>query len=65
MGRKLYDEWSAYWPDQGPEVPFSEFINAIPKYVLSTTVTDPKWQNTTALSGGRGCRPGAQGQRGR
>ena len=51
MGRKLYDEWSEFWPDQGPEVPFSEFINAIPKYVLSTTVTDPKWQNTTALSG--------------
>ena len=51
MGRKLYDEWSEFWPDQGPEVPFSEFINAIPKYVLSTTVKDPKWQNTTALSG--------------
>ena len=51
MGRKLYDEWSEFWPDQGPEVPFSEFINSIPKYVLSTTVTDPKWQNTTALSG--------------
>jgi dihydrofolate reductase len=51
MGRKLYDEWSEFWPDQGPEVPFSEFINAIPKYVLSTTLKDPKWQNTTALSG--------------
>ena len=41
MGRKLYDEWSAYWPEQGPEVPFSEFINTIPKYVLSTTFKDP------------------------
>ena|SRR5215210_7958513 len=51
MGRKLYDEWSSYWPDQGPDVPFSEFINAIPKYVLSTTVKDPTWQNTTVLSG--------------
>ena len=51
MGRKLYDEWSAYWPEQGPDVPFSEFINTIPKYVLSTTVTDPTWQNTTVLPG--------------
>ena len=51
MGRKLYDEWSSYWPDQGPEVPFSEFINAIPKYVLSTSLQDPKWQNTTVLPG--------------
>lgn len=51
MGRKLYDEWSSYWPGQGPEVPFSEFINAIPKYVLSTTAKEPAWQNTTVLSG--------------
>jgi len=51
MGRKLYDEWSSYWPEQGPDVPFSEFINAIPKYVLSSTVTDPTWQNTTVLPG--------------
>ena len=51
MGRKLYDEWSSYWPEQGVDVPFSEFINTIPKYVLSTSVTDPTWQNTTVLSG--------------
>ena len=38
MGRTLYDEWSAYWPEQGPDVDFSEFINSIPKYVLSTTL---------------------------
>jgi dihydrofolate reductase len=51
MGRKLYDEWSSYWPEQGADVPFAEFINTIPKYVLSTTLRDPKWQNTTVLSG--------------
>jgi dihydrofolate reductase len=50
MGRKLYDEWSSYWPGQGPDVPFSEFINTIPKYVLSTTLKDPAWQNTTIIS---------------
>ena len=50
MGRRLYDEWSSYWPGQGPEVPFSEFINTIPKYVVSTTLGDPSWQNTTVLS---------------
>jgi len=51
MGRRLYGEWSEYWPGQGPEVPFSEYINTIPKYVLSTTLDDPTWQNTTVLSG--------------
>jgi len=50
MGRRLYDEWSSYWPGQGPEVPFSEFINVIPKYVLSSTLTEPTWQNSTVLS---------------
>ena len=51
MGRKLYGEWSEYWPEQGPDVPFSEFINTIPKYVLSTTIKDPTWQNSTVISG--------------
>ena len=51
MGRKLYDEWSSYWPGQGPDVPFSEFINTIPKYVLSSTLKHPTWQNTTVISG--------------
>ena len=51
MGRRLYGEWSEYWPAQGPEVAFSEFINTIPKYVLSSSLKDPSWQNTTVLSG--------------
>ena len=51
MGRRLYDEWSQYWPQQGPEQPFSEFINSMPKYVVSSSLTDPGWNNTTVLPG--------------
>jgi dihydrofolate reductase len=51
MGRTLYGEWSQYWPQQGPEVPFAEFINGIPKYVLSHHAGQSDWQNTTILSG--------------
>jgi dihydrofolate reductase len=51
MGRILYDEWSHYWPQQGPDVPFAEFINRIPKYVLSHTPGEADWKNTTILSG--------------
>ena len=51
MGRRLYDEWSSYWPGQDPEVPFSEFINTVQKYVPSTTLDKATWQNTTVLSG--------------
>ena len=51
MGRVLYEEWSEYWSSQGPDVPFSSFINEIPKYVLSNTLTEAKWNNTTLVHG--------------
>jgi dihydrofolate reductase len=50
MGRRLYDEWSAYWPEQSADEPFAEFINTTPKYVLSSSLRDAAWQNTTVLS---------------
>jgi dihydrofolate reductase len=49
MGRQLYSEWSEYWPQQGSDVPFSEFINTIPKYVVSSSLDSPEWTNTTVL----------------
>src|SRR6478736_1575674 len=51
MGRRLYDEWSEFWPQQGPEVPFSTHINEMPKYGLSHTPAEAQWQNTTIISG--------------
>jgi len=51
MGRKLYDEWSAYWPNQDDDVPFASFINNVPKFVVSSTLTDPTWNNTTVVRG--------------
>ena len=51
MGRRLYDEWSQYWPQQGPEVPFSEYINGVSKYVVSNTLTEATWNNTTLVNG--------------
>jgi dihydrofolate reductase len=50
LGRRLYDEWSEYWPAQGPEVPFSAFINNLPKYLLThRPIEGPLWNNTTVL----------------
>jgi dihydrofolate reductase len=50
MGRRLYDEWSAYWPAQGEDVPFSSYINNIPKYVLThRRIEGSVWTNTTVL----------------
>ena len=50
LGRRLYDEWSQYWPAQGPDVPFSSFINETPKYVVThRPLGDDRWNATTDL----------------
>lgn len=51
LGRKTYDEWSAFWPGADIE-PFASFINAAPKYVVSRTVRTLEWPNSTLLAGG-------------
>jgi dihydrofolate reductase len=51
MGRVLYEQWADYWPSQGDDVPFSSFINNVPKYVVSNTLDKATWNNTTLVSG--------------
>lgn len=56
LGRVTYQEWAPYWPTSTDE-PFASFINAAPKYVVSTTldrVEWGKWDNTTLLKGNLG-----------
>jgi dihydrofolate reductase len=48
LGRRTYDEFVKHWPSA--KDPFADKLNSDPKYVVSTTLTDPEWQNTTALS---------------
>jgi dihydrofolate reductase len=49
LGRRTYDLFSAYWPFQPPDDPVAAKFAAIPKYVLSRTLTDPSWADTTVL----------------
>jgi len=49
LGRKTYEGFSAAWPEREGE--FADKINSMPKYVISSTLTDPEWSNTTVLSG--------------
>ncbi|MCW3816299.1 dihydrofolate reductase family protein [Micromonospora sp. DR5-3] len=54
MGRRQYQEWAEYWPNytgDGFDADFATFINSVPKYVLSNTLTEATWQNSTLLSG--------------
>jgi dihydrofolate reductase len=49
MGRKTYEVYASAWPGRDGE--YADAINAIPKYVASTTLTDPAWHNTKVLDG--------------
>ena len=49
LGRKTYEGFAAAWPSR--EGPFADKLNSDPKVVVSTTLTNPEWQNTTVLSG--------------
>jgi dihydrofolate reductase len=51
MGRKLYSEWSEYWPPHAGDDGFGDFINEIPKYVVSDSLQDAAWKNTTVVRG--------------
>ncbi|NEE02518.1 dihydrofolate reductase family protein [Phytoactinopolyspora halotolerans] len=49
MGRRSYEVYAGAWPGRDGEYP--DRINAMRKYVASTTLTDPEWNNTQVLSG--------------
>ena len=49
FGRVTYEGFAAAWPAREGE--FADRINRAPKYVVSTTLTDPEWQNSTVISG--------------
>jgi|SRR5437764_13656479 len=49
LGRVTYEGFAEAWPSR--EGPFAEKLNSMPKYVVSSTLEDPDWANTTVLSG--------------
>jgi dihydrofolate reductase len=51
LGRRTYDEFASYWPTADPADPITGVMNGARKYVVSTTLTDPSWQNTTVVNG--------------
>jgi dihydrofolate reductase len=52
LGRRTYDLFAGYWGARDDlENPIVGALNTKPKYVASTTLTDPRWAHTTVLSG--------------
>jgi dihydrofolate reductase len=49
VGRITYESFAGAWPTR--EGPFAEKFNSMPKYVVSSTLEDPEWHNTTVLAG--------------
>ncbi|MDT4983609.1 MAG: hypothetical protein QOF95_1099 [Pseudonocardiales bacterium] len=51
LGRQTYDEFAGYWPNADPDDPITGQMNGSRKYVVSNTLTDAGWENSTVVSG--------------
>lgn len=51
LGRRTFEEFAAYWPGQGEDVPVAKETNAICKYVVSSTLGEPDWGPVEVLAG--------------
>jgi dihydrofolate reductase len=49
LGRKTYEGFAAAWPSRDGE--FADKFNSMPKYVVSSTLENPDWTNTTVIEG--------------
>ena len=49
LGRRTYEGFAASWPERDGE--FADKFNTMPKYVVSSTLRDPEWTNSTVLNG--------------
>ena len=51
LGRKTYEIFANYWPTAPEEIPFTNLLNDVPKYVASRTLADPLgWRGSTLVS---------------
>jgi dihydrofolate reductase len=51
LGRKTYEGFAAAWPGQTDDVGFADKMNSMPKYVVSRTLTEAGWGETTIIRG--------------
>ena len=55
LGRRTYEDFAAFWPNQTEDNPFTAVLNNFQKYVASTTLEEPlSWSNSTLLKGDAG-----------
>jgi len=49
LGRKTYEGFAAAWPGRTDDMGFADKFNNMPKYVVSTSLSDPEWTNSHVL----------------
>jgi dihydrofolate reductase len=53
LGRRTFEDFRGYWPHQTEDATgITAYLNEVQKYVVSSTLTDPGWQNSTVASVG-------------
>jgi dihydrofolate reductase len=51
LGRRTYQDMIGYWPHQGSDVPFADYMNHSTKYVVSATLDTLEWANSHLVTG--------------
>jgi dihydrofolate reductase len=52
LGRQTFEDFRGYWPLQTDDTTgTTDYLNQVAKYVVSSTLQDPEWENTTVLRG--------------
>ena len=52
LGRQTFEDFRGYWPKQSDDATgITDYLNSVAKYVVSSTMTDPEWKNSTVLTG--------------
>jgi dihydrofolate reductase len=52
VGRQTFEDFRGYWPKQTDDATgVTDYLNQVAKYVVSSTMTDPGWENSTVLAG--------------
>ena len=52
LGRLTYEHLAAYWPHQPAGTPVVDYINSVPKYVVSATLEEAEWNNSIIIREG-------------
>src|ERR1700754_4310778 len=52
VGRQTFEDFRSYWPNQSDDTTgVAAYLNKVAKFVVSSTMADPEWENSTVLAG--------------